>query len=248
MPHEFVAADWNTYRIPAGAPGRPMEDSASEGNAVSQAISAMAKSMILPADQVDEHRYISFCRSIDTSLDVGPWQISPRAQRLLYFIAALTKPAVILAADCGNGHSLLMASGPAIGPNPVYRASDLIGCESQLAEAARGERNARHVDRMGLVRIASEDTLDFLKRMTGPIDMLLLGNGDGPAGSNLHRYLPILKAALPIMRPGGLVIAHGSMSESVQLRDYLAFVRNSNNLPLSMKVVIDPMGFEISAR
>lgn len=301
MPHEYVAADWNTYRTPAdkslsqkslvgqrpseksadkannrgdsagrilapgeqsqqalqradsrgvfgigSMPANQLEDSASEGIAVNLALSAMVRAMVISAGDLDEHRYITFKRSVDTALDVGPWRISPRAQRLLYGIASLTKPSFLMAADCGSGLGLIFASGPAIGSKPVYAATDMVGCELQLAEAARAERNVRQVDHTGLVRIVPEESLQYLQKLDKPIDMLLLGNGENPAINYTRQYLPILKAALPHMRRGSIVIAQGSMSASVQLRDYLAFVRNSNNMPLSMNIVIDPMGFEVS--
>lgn len=249
MPHEYVAPDWNTYRSPAGNPVIPSQvDDNTDQAVVEMALAAMARALVLRAGQVDSHRYISFWRSASALVDVGPWQLSPRAQRLLYGIVAIQQPMVIVAPDCGDGLGLLMASGPSLGCQAIYTAQDIVGFETRLSDAARAERNARSVDRRGIVRIVPEDFASGITKLDQPIDLLILGNGEVPGGTSHGRYLSTLKAALPRMRRGALVLALGSMSASLELRQYQAFVRNTNNMPLSMNVVIDPMGYEVSVR
>lgn len=249
MPLEHVASDWNTYRAPAGPSNIPgSATDLTDRSVVESALAAMSRALVIRSGQVDEHRYLGFQRSTSVLMDAGPCQLSPRIQRLLYGIVAIQQPMSIVAADCGDAIGLLICAGPALGCQPIYHAQAVTGFEPRLSEAARAERNVRNIDHHGLISIFPEDAVSGISRLGKSIDLLLLGHDEIPDTNRHQRYLQVLKTALPCMKPGAMVVAIGSMSASVELRQYQAFVRNTDNMSISMNVVLDHTGCEISVR
>lgn len=61
-------------------------------------------------------------------------------------------------------------------------------------------------------------------------------------------YLDILLAAWDKLHPGSVVLAHNSVNLAHQLRHYLEFVRNGENCRVSVNIVLDGEGLEVSMK
>ena len=67
-------------------------------------------------------------------------------------------------------------------------------------------------------------------------------------GAEKGVYLDILFAAWDKLRPRSVVLAHNSVNLAHQLKHYLEFVRNPENFRVSVNIVLDGEGLEVSMR
>ena len=68
-----------------------------------------------------------------------------------------------------------------------------------------------------LVTLVEGDAHETVTRLKGPIDILLIdADKDG--------YLDYLNKLLPLVRPGGLILAHNTTDQASQMQDYLKAV------------------------
>lgn len=105
----------------------------------------------------------------------------------------------------------------------------------------------RRIDTTGVARIVAADAMDVVAHYDRPIDLLYLdADGDSRRGKGI--YLDILEAAWDKLHTGSVVLAHNSVNCAEMLRHYLAFVRDERNFRVSVNVVLDGEGLEVSLR
>jgi predicted O-methyltransferase YrrM len=177
-----------------------------------------------------------------------PWTaITPRLQRALYAINAISRPRTMVAVGIFCGNTFISNAGAAVGPGACYRAERLVGIEIRTEEADRARRNVSAIDPDGQAEILGIDGLPWLREYRGTIDLLYL-DADGTGGRGKSIYLDMVQAALPALRPGSLVLAHNSVNVHERLKDYLAYVRDPGHFRESVNVILDDQGLEVSVR
>jgi len=242
----FRAADWDSYKMEMRNPHARLEPEEDEIAVVDRALDALVEAGILPNKRYDHEKFLAHRESVRESFDI-PWTaITPRMQRLLYAVNAITRPATVIAAGIFCGNTFVSNVAAAVGPGAVYQADRLIGIEILAEEAARAERNLRTLDG-GKTEIVAADAVPYVADFSGNIDLLYL-DADGAGGRGKAVYLDILEAGLDRMPPGSLSLAHNSVNAAERLQHYLAFVRDPRNMKASVNVVFDREGLEISAR
>ncbi len=246
MSQRFEIANWNQYVMRWHEPHRQLEPLEVEIEAVDQALQALSDARILPHIRYDQEKFQAHRLAVRQCFDI-PWTaITPRMQRLLYAINAITQPATMVAVGIFCGNTFISNAGAAIGPGACYPADLLVGLEIRSAEATRARRNITTLSHHGVtVRILAEDAKPWLERLERTIDLLYL-DPDGPPGTGKSIYLEMLDAAQHALRPGSLVLAHNSVNAARQLADYLAYVRDPANFSESVNLVIDDQGLEVS--
>lgn len=244
---EFRARDWDTYRMSTREPFVELEPLADEIAVVGQALAALVEAGILSHAQYDRERFAAHRAAVRAAFEI-PWTaITPRQERLIWALNAITRPAQMVAAGVFCGFTFICNAGAAVGPGAVYTAEDLVGVEIKPEEAERAERNVRLLDDIGVARVIAEDAVEVVADYPGAIDLLYLdANGDRGRGKGI--YLEILEAAYERLAPGALVMAHNSVNSAEKLAEYLAFVRDPAQMSASMNVILDPEGLEVSAR
>ncbi len=244
---EFRAGDWDTYKMATRDPFVELEPPADEIVVVDEALGALVAAGILPHADYDGERFVAHRAAVREAFEI-PWTaITPRQERLIWAISAITQPARMVAAGVFCGFTFICNAGAAVGPGAVYQAENLVGVEIKPDEAERAERNVRLVDLTGIARVIAEDAVEVVADYPGEIDLLYLdANGDRDRGKGI--YLEILEAAYERLSPGALALAHNSVNAAEKLGDYLRFVRDPAHMSASVNVVLDPEGLEVSAR
>lgn len=243
----YYADDWNLYRMDYRNPYEELEPLEKEVKVVGEALQFLYMAGILPHTKYDLEKMMALRRAVQELFEV-PWTaITPRMQRLLYAINAISQPQNMIAAGVFCGYTFICNAGAAVGPGACYKARNLIGVEINAEEAKRAERNVRRIDGTGIARVVAADAVDFVRDFEEPIHLLYLdADGAGRRGKGI--YLEILEAGYEKLPPGSIVLAHNSANMAEQLRGYLDFVRDPANFRASANVVLDPEGLEVSIK
>jgi len=244
---EYRAPDWQTYRMDYRRPFAELEPLEYEIRIVHEALVALVAAGILPHTSYDHDRFLAFRRAVQELFEI-PWTaISPRVQRLIYAINAISQPQNMLAAGVFCGNTFISNAGAAVGPGACYQARDLIGVEIKPEEAERAERNVRRIDPTGVARVVAADAVDVARDYPAEIALMYL-DADGTPEKGKGIYLDILQAGCDRIPPGGIILAHNSLNSADRLEHYLAFVRDPANFHASVNVILDPEGLEVSGR
>ena len=247
MAETFRADDWDTYRMEYGDPHRELEPLEREIEVVDGALAALKDAGALPHTDYDRDKMLAHRRAVAELFEI-PWTaISPRMQRLLYAINAITRPTHMIAAGIFCGNTFISNAGAAVGPGACYRAKALVGVEIDRDRAALAERNVRRIDPTGVARIVADDAVIVAAEFDGHVHLMYL-DADGTPEKGKGIYLDILQAAWDRVPPGGVILAHNSFNAAERLAHYLGFVRDPANCRASVNVVLDPEGLEVSAR
>ena len=243
----YQTADWDRYLMDYRDPHRELEPPDQETAVIGAALEALRAAGILPHTCYDEQRMLAHRQAVRDLFEI-PWTaISPRMQRLLYAINAITRPQSMIAAGVFCGNTFISNAGAAVGPGACYTARNLIGVEIKPEEAQRAERNVRRLDPTGVARIVADDAVNVAQGFQEPVNLLYLdADGDSKRGKGI--YLDILLACYERMPPGSVVLAHNSVNAAARLKGYLDFVRDPRHFRASVNVVLDPEGLEVSAR
>ena len=247
MSRKHVADDWNEYRMDMKDPHRPLESAEREIAVVDDALAALLDAGVLDDVAYDQERFLAFRGFVRDRFEI-PWTaITPRMQRFIYAVNAVTRPRRMIAAGIFCGNTFISNAGVAVGPGACYVAEELVGVEIDPEEAKRAERNVRRIDPTGVARIVADDAVEFVRRFEKPIDLLYL-DADGAGGKGKGVYLEILEAGYDRLCPGALVLAHNSVNAADRLSHYLEYVRDPSHMAASVNVILDPEGLEVSRR
>jgi predicted O-methyltransferase YrrM len=93
------------------------------------------------------------------------------------------------------------------------------------AELAR--ENFKRAGVAEMVTIVEGDAHETVKQLKDPIDVLFLD-------ADKEGYADYLKKLLPLVRPGGLILAHNTTSQGAQMKDFLTAVTTDPNLETLM--------------
>jgi predicted O-methyltransferase YrrM len=236
---EYRSSDWESYVMDwHGDPHPRMEAPEDEIVEIDSALSALVDRGILAHRSYDRDLFLAHRQAVREQFEI-PWTgISPRMQRLLYAINAVTQPDVMVAMGVFCGNTFISNAGAAIGPGACYEAKRLVGIEIVGPEANRARRNVATVDPDGRAEILGIDGVDWLAGFDGLIDLLYI-DADGS-------YVKIIEAAIGKLRTGSLVLAHNSVNLYDELAEYLSFVRDPARSSVSMNMIIDDQGLEAS--
>ena len=231
------------YRRPF-AELEPLED---EIRVVDEALAALVEAGVLPHTNYDQDRFLAFRQAVRDLFEI-PWTaISPRMQRLIWAVNAISQPVNMIAAGVFCGNTFISNAGAAVGPGACYDARDLVGVEIKPEEAERAERNVRRIDPTGVARVVAADAVDVARDYPAEIGLMYL-DADGTPEKGKGIYLDILQAGYDRIPPGGIILAHNSLNASERLKHYLAFVRDTANFRASVNVIVDPEGLEVTGR
>lgn len=247
MSRTFQSRDWDRYKMNYSDPFRALEAPEDEIAVVGEALAALREAGVLQSTDYDHAKFLAHRRAVAESFEI-PWTaITPRMQRLLYAINAITEPESMIAAGVFCGNTFISNAGAAVGPGACYAARNLIGIEIIPAEAERARRNVRKIDPTGLASVVAGDAVPFVRDFAGQIDLLYL-DPDRQDGSDEDLYLEVLEAGYDKMPPGSIALAHNSFNFAETIADYLKFVRDPAHFRSTVNVILDCEGLEVSVK
>jgi len=148
----------------------------------------------------------------------GMWNVPPEDGRLLRILAETMGAKKVVEIGTSNGCSAvwfclaLRATGGRLTTHEIddYRAS--------LARANFKRAGVDH-----LITLVEGDAHKTVSKIKGPIDILFL---DADKTGNLD----YLNKLLPLVRPGGLILAHNTTNQADDMKDYIKAVTKNPNL------------------
>lgn len=148
----------------------------------------------------------------------GMWNVPPEDGRLLRILAETMGAKKVVEIGTSNGCSALWfclalrATGGRLTTHEIddYRAS--------LARASFKRAGVDH-----LITLVEGDAHKTVTNIKGPIDILFL---DADKTGNLD----YLNKLLPLVRPGGLILAHNTTNQAADMKDYIKAVTTDPKL------------------
>ena len=135
--------------------------------------------------------------------------ITPDTGQLLAILVKATRARHLLEVGTSNGYSTIWLA---------WAARELDGHVTTIERAADKAAMARaNLERAGLagrVTLREGVALDVLSGLAGPYDLIFL-DADRPS------YLAYLDLLLPLLRPGGLLVADNVVSHAHELQEFL---------------------------
>ena len=200
MARTFRTDDWNSYRMDYKDPHRALEPLEKETAVVGEALDALQQEGVLPHTRYDHQKMLAHRNAVGELFEI-PWTaITPRMERLLYAVNAITRPQRMVAAGVFCGFTFISNAAAAVGPGACYSAEQLIGVEIEPDEARRAECNLRRIDPEGVARIVAADAVEFVASFQGQIGLLYLdadGAGDRGKGYTWTSSRPATTGCLP---------------------------------------------------
>lgn len=149
---------------------------------------------------------------------------TPLCLRLLYGVGHAHRGATFVGIGSGDGLAVAALAAGALdraGAAPLCA----VGVDINPLAVATARRNAKLLAAGGSLGFRSADGLEYLAACLDPIDVLLL-DADCPVRGKAI-YVDLLRAALPRLAPGAVVLAHDACTPqfNADLRQYARAVR-----------------------
>jgi len=148
----------------------------------------------------------------------GMWNVSWEDGRLLRLLVEATGAKRVVEIGTSNGFSAIWFC---LGLRST--GGHLITHEIDPYRVSLAKRNFKLAAVDELVTIVEGDAHETVGQLRGPIDILFLD-------ADKQGYLDYLKKLLPLVRPGGLIIAHNTSDLGSQMQDYLKAVTTDPQL------------------
>ena len=167
------------------------------------------------------------------------------ARRILFGIAVTAKPSTAVVLGSFVGYGAVWLFGPALLPEPLFQATSLVACDIFPPAIAQAARNFSAFGST-LVDLRVQAAEQLLAEFSQPIDLLYIDVDSAETGKRM--YADLLRAAVPLLAPGALVLAH-DVTHPFYLEDvasYQSLVRDRRQFRRTATLEIDPCGLEVT--
>lgn len=176
-----------------------------------------AKSSPVAGAQAEKH-ILSVLEDIHENQRRGMMNVPPEDGRLLRVLTEAVGAKCVVEIGTSNGYSGLwscLALRNTGGKLITYEI------DADRAQLARKNFKRAGVDEM--ITLVEGDAHEEVKKLTGPIDILFLD-------ADKEGYIDYLEKLLPLVRPGGLILAHNTSNVRAGMEDYLKAVTTNPDL------------------
>ncbi|MBC8470704.1 MAG: O-methyltransferase [Planctomycetes bacterium] len=166
----------------------------------------------------EEAKILNVLEDMSNDQNYAQWNITPEEGKLLRILTATADAKNVVEIGTSNGYSTiwfclaLRATGGRITTHEIdpYRIS--------LARENFKKAGVSHI-----VTIVEGDAHKTVSRLKEPIDILYIdADKDG--------YFDYFTKLLPLMRPGGLILAHNTTDQASEMQDFLKAITNNPEL------------------
>jgi len=202
-----------TSSLAAQSPGKPALGRFPTAEEVSRAFLSRHPK---PRDQA-EKRIIAVMEDMYVNQSRGMGNVLPEDGRLMRMLTETLEAKRVVEVGTANGYSAMwfcLALRSTGGKLTTH--------EIDTNRIAMAKENFKRADVEDLLTLVEGDAHETIKKLTGPIDLLLLD-------AEKEGFTDYLKKLVPLMRKGGLIIAHDSSGQAHMMHDYFqAIVSNSD--------------------
>jgi predicted O-methyltransferase YrrM len=165
----------------------------------------------------------------------GMWNISPREGLYLYDLIVKHHLKHGLEIGTSNGYS-----GIWIASAMKVTGGHLLTLEINEERAQLARDNFRAAGIEAYVTLERVDALEELSKLTGPYDFVFIDAWK-------QDYVRYLDMVMPLVEPGGVIVAHNVKDMAEQLKDFIEKVKSSHELKTTFADP-GPGGFSISIK
>ncbi len=164
---------------------------------------------------------------------IGMWNVSPREGLYLYNLALKHHSKRALEIGTSNGYSGIWIAS-------AMRATDghLLTLEINKERAKLAEENFHAAGVEPFVTIKVTDALEEIAHLQGPYDFVFIDAWKAD-------YVKYLDMVLPLVPPGGVIVAHNVVNLREELKDFIQRVKTSPQLRTTIEEP-GPGGFSVS--
>jgi len=198
--------------------------SVDDESAVDGMLARLHSDGILPKSGYDKERFAQFRDRVAAELDHGDHLtfIFPEEARLLYAVAEITAPARVLFLGSYYGYWAIWAL-PAIAA--AGGTAVLIDPDAEVLDLSAA--NTLRLGYAGVCTFVCEDAVAYLEREPTGCDFVVLDaegpTAEGPADRRGKAiYGPLTAVVTPLLRPGGLLLAHNILLDNLTDNNYFA--------------------------
>ncbi|MFZ5831063.1 MAG: O-methyltransferase [Planctomycetota bacterium] len=164
-----------------------------------------------PRDEA-EQRIVAVLEDMHANQSRGMGNVLPEDGRLMRMLAESLEAKHVVELGTANGYSAMwfcLALRSTGGKLTTH--------EIDPQRIAMAKENFKRAGVEGLVTLVEGDAHETIKKLEGPIDLVLLD-------AEKEGFVDYLNQLLPRVRVGGLIIAHDSSGQADQLPDYFAAI------------------------
>jgi predicted O-methyltransferase YrrM len=140
------------------------------------------------------------------------WNVSRDNARFLSLLAKSIGARRILEIGTSNGYSTLWFARALV--ELGMPGGEVVAVEYDAGRAALARENFRRGGLDGIITLHQGDALQIIPTLTGPFDFVFLDAEKG-------QYADYLRLALPLVRPGGLLVGDDTTSLRSQMTEYV---------------------------
>ncbi|MEW6355350.1 MAG: O-methyltransferase [Planctomycetota bacterium] len=172
---------------------------------------------IVPKDDT-EKKILSVLQDMRENQSKGMMNISPDDGRLLRLLAEAVNAKHVVEIGTSNGYSTIWFCLALLKTGGKITTNEIDEGRAKLAQ-----ENFKRAGVEELVTIVMGDAHETIKKLEGPLDILFLD-------ADKQGYMDYLNKLLPLVRPGGLVLAHNVVSHGGAMQDYLNAITTNPDL------------------
>ena len=165
-----------------------------------------------------EEKIIQILEDMNKNQSRGMMNVPPEDGRLLRLLTETTGAKKVVEIGTSNGYSgiwfclALRKTG-----------GSLVTHEINAERASLARENFKRAGVEGIVTLVEGDAHKEVSNLKGPIDIVFVD-------ADKEGYMDYLNKLLPLVRPGGLIIAHNTTNAGPQMQNYLKAVTTSPEL------------------
>lgn len=171
-----------------------------------------------PLSAEAEKRIMAVLDDLDKNQRRGMMNVPVKDGQLIRMLTRSTRARRVVEIGTSNGYSgiwfclALKSTG-----------GRLITHEIDERRANLAKENFKRAGVDDIITLVEGDAHETIKKLEGPIDILFL-DADKPG------YIDYLEKLLPLVRPGGLILAHNTTNAGADMQDYLKAVTTNPDL------------------
>lgn len=196
---------------------------------------------------LDWDEFAELSRLVHGSFQVPATTFTPMMRRLLFAISACLQPRTIVGAGTYVGYTFAWLLRNRADARSGMPAVEAIGIDVDADANRIARANCTLLNHGDGVRFVDGDACAVLRELREPVDLLYIDIDS--ADDRKMGYRDVLVAALPVLRPGSLVLAHDAclpfFADAFAVYD--AFVHESADLAGPWTLPVDACGLSVTA-
>ncbi|MCP4612391.1 MAG: hypothetical protein GY845_27150 [Planctomycetes bacterium] len=183
----------------------------------------------------EEAKILSVLEEMSNDQNIAPWNITQEEGKLLRILTESAGAENVVEIGTSVGYSTLWFCLALQTTDGKITTHEIDPYRIDIAENNFEKAGVSH-----LVTIVEGDAHENVTRLKEPIDILYID-------ADKSGYLDYFTKLLPLLRPGGLILAHNTTDEASKMQDYLKAVTDTPEL-VTISLYKQPSGLSVTLK